>query len=106
MLITTSFANWTMTDRRHRHEVTFPVTAESDVRAVKSLVERTAAGHPKVLGAPEAPVCELRGFGDKSLTFAVEFWVDGIEGGPHKVPSEVRLMIWEALKEKRLLAKP
>ncbi len=102
-LITTSFANWTKSDTHHQHEVVFQIANSADVQAVKELIEKAVGAHPLVLRAPDGPVCELRSFGDKTIGLAVEFWVDGIEGGPHKVPSEVRLLIWEALKANKLL---
>jgi len=105
-LITTSFANWTKTDTTHQYEVTFEAPVDCDVREVQRLVSEAAGAHPRVLRSPQGPVCELRGFGEKVLRFTIEFWVDGIEDGPHKVPSEVRVLVWEALRSNRLLPKP
>lgn len=102
-LITTSFANWTKSDTTHEYEIAFEVPDGSDVRFVKTLIERTVASHPSVLKFPEQPICELREFGETTLKFNVEFWVDGIEGGPHRVPSEIRILIWDALKSNKLL---
>ena len=31
--------------------------------------------------------------------FGVEFWVEGIDDGPNKYTSEVRFLIWNALKD-------
>jgi potassium-dependent mechanosensitive channel len=53
----------------------------------------------QVLQAPEAPDVELRAFGDNGVNFAVEFWVDGIDDGKNKFTSEIRFLIWEALKK-------
>ena len=52
-----------------------------------------------MLQKPEAPDVELRGFGDNGVNFAVEFWVDGIDDGKNKFTSEIRFMIWDALKK-------
>ena len=101
-LITTSFSNWTKSDTHQQHEVTFQVGYDCDVREVQRVITAAVAKHTQVLGKPEEPVCELRSFGDKAMGFAVEFWVDGIEGGPNKVSSEVRLLIWEALKANKM----
>ena len=101
-LITTSFSNWTKTNTHQQHEVTFQAGYDCDVREVQRLVVAAVAGHRQVLGKPEEPVCELRSLGDKSMSFAVTFWVDGIEGGPTKVSSEVRLLVWEALKANKV----
>ena len=105
--ITTSFINWTRSGTHQRHEVTFQVGHEADMSELQKIVKAAVASHPDVLGDPEAPVCQLRSIGEKSLSLAVEFWVDGVTGGPHKVPSEVRLRIWEALRNAKVpLARP
>ena len=51
-----------------------------------------------VLQEPEKPDCELRGFGDSGIDFAVEFWVNGLDDGPNKYTSDVLFLIWNALK--------
>ena len=57
------------------------------------------AAHEEVLDEPYPPDCELRGFGDSGVEFAVEFWVNGIDDGRHKYTSQVRFLVWNALKE-------
>jgi potassium efflux system protein len=42
---------------------------------------------------------DLRAFGDSGVEFGVEYWVEGIDDGPNKYMSEVRFLIWNALKE-------
>ena len=53
---------------------------------------------PFVLNAPDGPDCELRGFGESSVDFAVEYWVSGIDDGKNKYASPVLFAIWNALK--------
>ena len=55
--------------------------------------------HPRVLNEPYPPDCELRGFGDSGVDFAVEFWVNGLDDGPNKFTSDVLFLIWNALKD-------
>jgi small-conductance mechanosensitive channel len=105
-LITTSFTNWTKSDPTQRYEVVFPVSADADAKLVKGLVEAVVVTHPRVLKTPHLPECELRAIADKSLSFAVTFWVDGLDGGPNKVPAEVRLLVWETLRLNGLLMRP
>ena len=97
--ITTSFINWTNEDPRQRYEVEFAVAYDTDLHAVPALIADVVAGHPQVLAEPEAPDVELRGFGDNGVNFAVEFWVDGIDDGKNKFTSEIRFLIWDALKK-------
>ena len=55
--------------------------------------------HPQVLSDPEAPDCELRGFGDSGINFAIEFWIEGIDDGRKKVSSDLLFIVWETLKD-------
>lgn len=101
-LITTSVVNWTKSGSHQRHEVTFLVGHDSNLEEVQKVVTLAVMSHPEVLGDLEAPSCQLRAIGEKGLTFVVEFWVDGVAGGPHKVPSDVRLRIWEVLRAQKI----
>ena len=47
----------------------------------------------------EPPDCELKAFGDSGIEFGVEFWVEGIDDGKNKYCSEVRFLIWNALRD-------
>lgn len=100
--ITTQFVNWTRDDPRQRYEVDFSVSYDSDLHAVKAMVEEAVGKHPQVLTDPEEPDCELRGFGDSGVNFAIEFWVDGLDDGKNKFSSEVLFLIWDVLKENQI----
>jgi small-conductance mechanosensitive channel len=97
--ITTQFINWTHADTRQRYEVEFQVAYDTDLHKVPPLIIKAVAAHEQVLQKPEAPDVELRGFGDNGVNFAVEFWVDGIDDGKNKFTSEIRFLIWDALKK-------
>lgn len=97
--ITTSFTNWTRDDPRQRYEVAFSVAYDTDLHKVPPVIEAAVATHHQVLTEPEAPDCELRGFGDSGVDFGVEFWVDGLDDGPNKFSSDVLFLVWDALKE-------
>lgn len=96
--ITTQFVNWTKSDPHQRYEVPFSVAYETDIHQVAQIIETAVAAHPAVLKMPVAPECELRGFGEKGINFAVEFWVAGIDDGKNKFSSDVHFLIWDALK--------
>lgn len=72
---------------------------DTDINKVPELVAQAVAKHPAVLDTPEPPDCELAGFGDSGVDFSVEFWVEGIDDGKNKYSSEVRFLIWNALKD-------
>ncbi len=97
--ITSRFINWTRDDPRQRYEVEFSVAYSTDLHIVPPAVEAAVLRHPRVLQEPEEPDCELRGFGDSGVNFAVEFWVDGLDDGPNKFSSDVLFLVWDALKE-------
>ncbi len=97
--ITTQFVNWTHADTRQRYEVEFSVAYDTDLHKVPPLIIKAVSAHEQVLREPELPDVELRGFGDNGVNFAVEFWVDGIDDGKNKFTSEIRFLIWDALKK-------
>lgn len=97
--ITTSFTNWTHDDVRQRYEVEFSVAYDTDLHKVPPLIIKAVSAHRQVLQEPEAPDVELRSFGDNGINFTVEFWVSGIDDGPNKFTSEIRFVIWDALKK-------
>lgn len=96
--ITTQFTNWTRDDPRQRYEVEFSVAYDTDLHAVPPAIEAAVSSHPRVLDDPEKPDCELRGFGDSGVNFAVEFWVSGLDDGKNKFSSDVLFLVWDALK--------
>ncbi|MEL6168789.1 MAG: mechanosensitive ion channel domain-containing protein [Pseudomonadota bacterium] len=97
--ITTRVVNYSDAGSANRLEVPFSVSYDTDINLVPALVEAAVAKHEGVLDAPEPPDCELRGFGDSGIDFAVEFWVNGIDDGKNRYSSEVLFLVWNALKE-------
>ena len=97
--ITNVFTNWTRDDPRQRYEVEFSVAYDTDLHKVPPIIEAAVSKHPRVLQAPEEPDCELRGFGDSGVDFAIEFWVDGLDDGANKFSSDVLFLVWDALME-------
>ncbi|MEO0401208.1 MAG: mechanosensitive ion channel domain-containing protein [Pseudomonadota bacterium] len=96
--ITTRVVNYSDSGSANRYEAPFSVSYDTDINAVPGIIEAAVAKHPEVLDAPYPPDCELRGFGDSGIDFAVEFWVNGIDDGPNKYTSDVLFLIWNALK--------
>ena len=82
----------------NRYEALFSVAYETDINRVPAVIESAVAALPFVLTDPDRPDCELRGFGDSSVDFAVEYWVNGIDDGKNKYASKVLFAIWNALK--------
>ena len=91
--------NWSDAGSGNRYEVEFSVSYDTDINLIPDLITKAVMKHPAVLSEPEEPDVELRAFGDSGVEFGVEFWVEGIDDGPNKYSSEVRFLIWNALKE-------
>ena len=97
--ITTRVVNYSDSGSANRYEAPFSVSYDTDINLVPAIVEQAVSKHPEVLTKPFPADCELRGFGDSGVDFAVEFWVNGIDDGRNKFTSDVLFLIWNALKE-------
>ncbi len=97
--ITTRVVNYSDSGSANRYEAPFSVSYDTDINKVPDIIEAAVARHPGVLNDPFPPDCELRGFGDNGVDFAVEFWVEGIDDGRNKFTSDVLFLIWNALKD-------
>ncbi len=97
--IVTRVVNYSDAGSANRYEVPFSVSYDTDINRVPAIIEAAVATHAKVLSDPAPPDCELRGFGESGVDFAVEFWVNGLDDGPNKFTSDVMFLVWNALKE-------
>jgi potassium efflux system protein len=97
--ITTRVVNYSDNGSANRFEAPFLVNYDTDINLIPPIIEAAVAKHPEVLDLPYPPDCELRGFGDSGIDFAVEFWVNGLDDGPNKYSSDVLFLIWNALKD-------
>ena len=96
--ITTRVVNYSDQGSANRYEAPFSVGYDVDINLVPKIIETAVTALPFVLAEPDAPDCELRGFGESSVDFAVEYWVSGIDDGKNKYASQVNFAIWNALK--------
>lgn len=96
--ITTRVVNYSDQGSANRYEAVFSVSYDTDINRVPAIIESAVAALPFVLQAPDGPDCELRGFGESAVDFAVEYWVNGIDDGKNKYGSPVLFAIWNALK--------
>ncbi|WP_417524381.1 mechanosensitive ion channel family protein [Marinovum sp.] len=97
--IVTRVVNYSDQGSANRFEAPFSVSYDTDINRVPAIIEAAVSTHPRVLDAPYPPDCELRGFGESGVDFAVEFWVNGLDDGPNKFTSDVLFLIWNALKD-------
>jgi potassium-dependent mechanosensitive channel len=96
--ITTRVVNYSDQGSANRYEAAFSVAYETDINRIPAMIEAAVGALPFVLQAPDGPDCELRGFGESSVDFAVEYWVNGIDDGKNRYASPVLFAIWNALK--------
>lgn len=96
--ITTRVTNYSDQGSANRYEARFSVSYETDINRVPEIIEATVGALPFVLKTPDGPDCELKGFGESSVDFGVEYWVAGIDDGKNKYGSPVLFAIWNALK--------
>lgn len=102
--ITTDFVNWTHKNKKQRYSLEFQVAYSTDLHKLFDILREVVASHPKVISGPDIPVeerpdAEIAGFGDSGVDILVEFWMEGIDDGEHRVGGDLYLMIWDAFKE-------
>ena len=96
-LITTRVTNYSDSGSANRLEALFSVSYDTDITPVPAIIQAAVATHPGIMQDP-APDCDLRGFGESAVDFAVKFWVRGLDDGPHRYTSDVLFLIWGACK--------
>jgi small-conductance mechanosensitive channel len=97
--ITSRVINYSDAGSANRYEAEFSVSYDTDINRVPEIIEKAVGALPFVLATPDGPDCELTGFGESSVDFTVEYWVNGIDDGKNKYKSPVLFAIWNALKE-------
>lgn len=97
--ITSRVINYSDAGSANRYEAEFSVSYDTDINRVPAIIEKAVGGLPFVLTSPDGPDCELAGFGESSVDFVVEYWVNGIDDGKNRYKSPVLFAIWNALKD-------
>lgn len=102
--ITSSFTNWTHKDKRQRYGLEFQVAYKTDLHALFPLLIETVSKHPQVISGDDVeaelrPDAEISGFGDSGVDILVEYWMEGIDDGKNRVDADLKLMIWDVLKD-------
>jgi len=101
--ITTSFINWTHQNQKQRYSINLQVAYSTDLHALFDLLREVVASHPQVISGDDIPIAErpdaeICGFGESGVDILIEFWMEGIDDGEHRVGGDLFLMIWDALK--------
>lgn len=106
--ITTSFTNWTHNNKLQRYPINFQVAYDTDLEKMFPILREVVASHPKVISGDDVPIemrpaAEIQEFQDSGINILVEFWMEGIDDGEHRVGGDLLLMIWQALKANNIV---
>lgn len=101
--ITTSFTNWTHNNKLQRYPINFQVAYDTDLDTLFPILREVVSSHPKVISGDDIPIelrpdAEIAEFEDSGINILIEFWMEGIDDGEHRVGGDLLLMIWQALK--------
>jgi potassium efflux system protein len=96
-LISKDVTNWTLSDHRRRLEIDVGVAYGSDPERVVRLLEAAAQEVKDVLGNPPAWAW-FTGFGDSSLNFRLQAWIDSYDRG-NAAQSALRVEILKKLNQ-------
>lgn len=96
-LLTSAVSTFTHTNRTVRRTVKVGVSYDSDPRDVREVLERIVNGHGLIMKDP-APMVLFVGFGDSSLDFEVNIWIEDISNGL-RVVNDVHFMIFSEFKK-------
>lgn len=102
--ITSSFTNWSHKDDKQRYSINFSVAYSTDLHKLFSVVREVVASHPQVISGDDVPLeeqpdAEIDEFADSGVNILVEYWMHGVDDGRNRVDADLKLMIWDALKE-------
>jgi small-conductance mechanosensitive channel len=101
--ITTSFTNGTHNNKLQRYPINFQVAYDTDLEKLFPILREVVASHPKVISGDDTPIelrpdAEIAKFEGSGINILVEFWMEGIDDGEHRVGGDLLLMIWQTLK--------
>lgn len=96
--ITTRVINYSDSGSANRYTAEFSVSYDTDINTIPKIVGDAVSALDFVLDKPEPPDVELDAFGESSVDFVIEYWVEGIDDGRNKYRSKVLFAIWNALK--------
>ncbi|MCK5847426.1 MAG: mechanosensitive ion channel [Bacteroidales bacterium] len=98
-LVSNELINWTLSDSKKRIKLLVGVKYGSDPNIVLELLAKVCEEHPKILPFPK-PLPLFVGFGDSSLDFKVQFWVDYEDG--IQTSSDIHVAIYNILAENNI----
>ncbi|GHE85619.1 mechanosensitive ion channel family protein [Thalassotalea profundi] len=102
-LLENTVVNWTLVDRLIRTSVRVGVAYGSPAKKVADIILQATVEQPEVLPNPK-PVVVFDDFGDNSLIFEVNFWINSnVEGGLRVTRSNIRFRLDELFEEHNIV---
>jgi small-conductance mechanosensitive channel len=98
--LTSAVTTYTKTDRIVRVKIPVGVSYGSDPKEIREVLLEVARQHNLVQEKPE-PVVRFIGFGDSSLDFQLEIWLDD-PMLTMSIKSDLRFMIWTAFTKRNI----
>jgi small-conductance mechanosensitive channel len=97
-----NMTNWTYSSPTHRQTITLGVAYGSPLRKVGDILNDVLTRHGLVLKAP-APQVYLEGYGDNSINFTLNYWIEMTEQtDSRRIKSDLLHMIDRAFDEARI----
>lgn len=96
-LITERIENLSLADPKVLLSTEVGVAYDSDVDAVRDILERAARETPRVIANP-APAARLMRFGTNALEFVLQFWIEDPQNGQGNVVSDVNFRVLKGLR--------
>lgn len=97
-VISAEVVNWSYSDRAVRIKLGVQISYDDNPRQALALLEKAAAGHPRVLKDPP-PASRVMGFEDNGVALELRFWINDPEDGVNNVRSDLHLAVWDLFKE-------
>ena len=99
--ITNEVINWSHSNKLVRQSVDVGVSYNSDIHQVMDILENSAMKIERILKRPKT-IIQLIEFGDSSVNFKVQFWLNDPQKGVLNVKSELLIEIWDEFKSNNI----
>jgi small-conductance mechanosensitive channel len=97
-LMTNQVENWSYSSKTVRMQVPVGISYSADMRRAEELMLQAAHSSRRVLTTPP-PTVWMDAYGESSVNFVIQCWIDDPEEGVGNVRSEVLKSLWWLLKE-------
>jgi potassium efflux system protein len=97
-LISNAFTNWTHTDQILRTTLSIGISYDDDPLLAEKIIKGVLEEFPEILRNPDYQVY-LSEFGDSSVNFRLDYFIDLHNAGRLRVKSNVLFRIWVRFKE-------